>query len=145
MRKLYYWLTKHLPMLGNITVKQFIKFSVVGLSNTILDFSIYIILTREFYIHFLVANAIAFIVAVSWSYLANKWWTFRDKSTSTKSQYSKFIVISLIGLGINEGILSLLVIYVGLWDLLAKLGAVVIVVFWNFWANRTWTFKEREQ
>ncbi|MFH0952025.1 MAG: GtrA family protein [Patescibacteria group bacterium] len=144
MKRIYYRLSNQIPILGNITVKQFIKFSMVGVSNTIFDFSIYIILTRALGLNILIANAIAFIIAVTWSYFANKWWTFRDTSKQTTSQYTKFIFISLIGLGLNETILSILVFYAGLWDLLAKLTAVIIVVFWNFWANRAWTFTDRE-
>ncbi|MFC1662931.1 GtrA family protein [Patescibacteria group bacterium] len=145
MKKYYYRVAKTLPFLGNVTVRQFIKFSMVGVSNTIIDFSLYLLLTRIFHIHFLIANALAFVIAVTWSYTANKMWTFRDTSNRMTAQFTKFIIINLVGLGLAEGILSVLVIYFGLWDILSKFIAVLIVVFWNFWANRHWTFKDSQE
>lgn len=144
-RSLYHRLTQAIPALGHLTVRQFIKFSLVGVSNTLLDFSLYFILTRALLVHFLVANAIAFILAASWSYAANKAWTFRDTSRDMTAQYTKFILISLVGLALNEGILSLFVLLFGVPDLLAKALAVVIVVGWNFSANRAWTFTQRRE
>lgn len=145
MKNIYDSASKRVPLLAKVTVKQFIKFSLVGVSNTAFDFSIYIILTRAFDFNFLLANAVAFTAVVSWSYMANKWWTFRDTSKHTNQQFTRFIMISIVGLLINEGILLTLVKYFDMWDLMAKLIAVILVVFWNFWANRTWTFTDRHE
>lgn len=142
MRALYDTVSNRIPVLQRTGVKQFIKFSLVGVTNTIIDFSAYFFLTRVLAVHFLVANIISFTIAVSWSYFLNKRWTFRDTDTRTGVQFFKFVLVNIVGLALNEGTLSLVVLVFGAHDLAAKLIAVVIVVIWNFFINRTWTFTQ---
>ena len=117
---------------------------MVGAFNVLVDFSIYLLLTRviaeDFRPHYLVANFIAFCGGATSSYFLNKFWTFRDKNKNIPTQYAKFFIISIGGLMINEAILFLLVEYGGLLDLIAKGGAIVVGYFWNFYANNKWTF-----
>lgn len=128
------------------TTKQFVKFCVVGVISTVIDFGIYLSLTRSFEWwreHFLMANACAFIVAVSWSFIANKSWTFRDKTRDIYAQYPKFILVYLIGLIGNQFILYTLVSIFEIYDVIAKAIAVAVILFWNFIANKIWTFKKK--
>ncbi len=122
-------------------LKQFTKFSLVGVSNTAIDFFIYLVLTRIFSVYFLIANIISFLTAVSWSFVFNKHWTFRNSETAIRSQYFEFLVINLIGLILNTTILYWLVRSFRFYDLLAKVTAVIIVLFWNFGASRYWIFR----
>lgn len=122
---------------------QFIKFCLVGITNVIIDFSVYIGLTRliEFFrIHYLIASLISFSLAVSWSFFVNRAWTFKNKQKSVYSQYFKFFLVSAIGLLLHTLVLYILVDYFGFYDILAKAIAVVLVTFWNFSLNKFWTF-----
>jgi len=124
--------------------RQFIKFGIVGVSNLLVDFTVYIALTRGtdfFDRHFLLANASAFGVAVTWSYTINRRWTFRNTHRAVFRQYLAFLVINIIALGFNQLLLYGFVVYLGLYDLLAKFVAACTVIFWNFFANRYWTFQ----
>lgn len=136
---------KDYPQLRNRPIlKEIIKFSLVGSFNTFLDFSIYFSLTRLFPFwreNYLGANFISFIIAATSSYILNKTWTFRDKNKKIHIQYPKFLLVSTIGLILNETILYLLVSQVKIHDLLAKLIAVGVVMMWNFSLNKFWTFK----
>lgn len=121
-----------------------LRFTTVGCLNTLFDFSIYVLLTRYtvyFREHFLLTNFIAFLVAASFSFVANKYWTFRDRNRRIFVQYPKFLIVSSMGLLLNEGILFFLVRHLDLYDLLAKVFAVGIVMIWNFTANKHWTFR----
>ena len=123
--------------------KQFVKFCLVGLTNVIVDFSVYIALTRLiifFRSHYLVANLISFSLAVSWSFVFNRVWTFKNKEKQIILQYFKFFLFSAVGLGLHTLILYTLVDYFDFYDILAKAIAVVLVTFWNFSANKFWTF-----
>jgi len=122
-------------------LKQFIKFCLVGFSNTVIDFLVYLILTRFFLIYFIIANIFSFLIAATWSFILNKYWTFRNKEKRIKSQYIKFLIISTLGLILNTFFLYILVSYWGFYDLLAKAIAIIIVLFWNFGMNRFWTFR----
>lgn len=130
-------------LLKRFGMRQFVKFVLVGFVNTGIDYGVYILLTRvsEFFReNFLIANLISFLVAVSNSYLMNKYWTFRDKETRYHVQFSKFTLVNVVALSISELILYFLVNGAGLYDLLSKAVAVVTVVFWNFFANKYWVF-----
>jgi putative flippase GtrA len=122
-------------------LKQFAKFCLVGFFNTLVDFSVYLFLTRIFLVYFIAANIFSFLVAVSFSFILNKYWTFRNQVNKIKSQYFKFFIINVIGLGINTSLLYFLVVYFHLSDLLAKALAIGIVLFWNFGLNKLWTFR----
>ncbi len=122
-------------------VRQFIKFSIVGVVNTINSSVVYWIATRPFHIKPLIANAISFTIATSLSYLLNKTWTFRDAAARSTRQYSLFYLINLVGFVISETMLYILHIRLGVHDFIAFMSGVVIAMFWNFNANRAWTFR----
>lgn len=130
------------------SLKQFIKFSIVGASITVFDFGIYTSLTRliEFLgYYYLIANLISFSCAVTASFFLNKYWTFRNKERGIHLQYGKFLVVASIGLAGNELILFSLVHFFGVYDLLAKAIATAVIWFWNFFANKHWTFKDKNK
>jgi putative flippase GtrA len=144
MKKIYNAIKNHEQIRKRPYIAQFVKFAIIGTANTFVDFGIYFGLTRsdQFWeTHYLWANFVAFVVAASSSYIFNKNWTFKDKNRKIKIQYSKFILVSAIGLTINETILFLLVTKVGLHDLYAKALAIGVVLFWNFTINKLWTFR----
>ena len=127
--------------------KQFAKFVMVGLVNTAIDFFIYFSLTRGtdfFERHLLSANIIAFSIAATNSFFWNKKWTFRDQGKNYHVQYSKFLIVSIGGLLLSQGIFVLGVHYLKISDIITKLAAVVIITFWNFALNKWWTFKKLE-
>ena len=127
------------------TAKQFAKFVMVGLVNTAIDFFIYFSLTRGtdfFEQHLLSANIIAFSIAATNSFFWNKKWTFRDQGKNYHVQYSKFLIVSIGGLLLSQGIFVLGVHYLKISDIITKLAAVVIITFWNFALNKRWTFRK---
>lgn len=126
---------------------QFGKFAFVGLINTGLDFLVYAGLTRFFLFwedHKVFATSIAFFIANLNSYVLNKYWTFQNKEKKHHLQYSKFLIISLIGLGLTD-LIFYLALHLGLYDLLAKLVPIPLVLLWNFLANKYWTFHRRQK
>ena len=127
-------------------MKQFIKFVIVGSVNTAIDFFIYFSLTRGtdfFERHLLSANIIAFSIAATNSFFWNKKWTFRDQGKNYHIQYSKFLIVSIGGLILSQGIFVIGVHYLKTSDIITKLAAVAIVTFWNFALNKLWTFKSK--
>lgn len=126
--------------------RQFIVFCLVGVSNTVIDFFTYILLTRfiDFFSkYFLLANIISFIMAATNSYILNRTYTFKSSNGNIKKEYIRFILVSCIGLCINTMILFSLVHLFSMHDIKAKMCAVVVVIFWNFTINKLWTFNNR--
>lgn len=136
---------KVLPFSKHKSIRQFYKFAIVGIVNTLVDLAVYVALTRSidfFASHIVYANIIAFTVAVSNSFYWNRRWTFRSVDTRRSLQYIKFFIVNGAGLAINTTILYCLVTYVGLYDIVAKSLAIGVALFWNFFISRIWTFKD---
>jgi putative flippase GtrA len=121
--------------------QQFFKFCLVGLGNTFVDFGAYLFFSRVGGLYFLYANILAILLAATSSFILNKYWTFKNFEKKIKTQYIKFAVVNVVYFFLNNAIVFVSVHYLGFYDLLAKVMAVGIGLFWNFTANRYWTFK----
>ena len=123
---------------------QFIKFGIVGVIGTLIDIGILNYLHQHFGISVYLAATVAFVVAVINNFLFNKYWTFKNEAgyqSKSHVQFIQFIFISIVGLLINLGIMYLLIEYFDFWFNWAKLAAIIVVLFWNFIANKLWTFR----
>jgi len=124
--------------------RQFLKFSLVGLSNTMIDFAIYCLLTRGFGFwldHYLWAHVISFSLAVTNSFIWNSKWTFAVGYDLKLRRYFRFFSVSIIALLATQLTLVYLVEYLQVFDLFAKVMAVIVSVVINFFANRYFVFK----
>lgn len=119
---------------------KFIRFSVVGGSGVFVDFGITYVFKEWLRVQKYLANAIGFTVAASTNYVLNRIWTFQSHNPEIAVEYLKFILISLIGLGINTLILWILVSRYRQNFYLSKLFAIGVVTIWNFIANYFYTF-----
>lgn len=128
-------------------LRQFVKFGVVGLSGTLVDLGFYNLLAIVFGANIYVARTISFTLAATSNYILNRKWTFRSTDKKVAAEYSKFLFISVIGLLMNLGIMKLLEPMASRFgtELLQKnipvLIAIIIVLLWNFFANKFWTFR----
>lgn len=119
---------------------KFLKFSAVGLSGLAIDFCITFLTKEKLRLNKYFANSLGFVFAATSNYLLNKTWTFQDTNPYAVTQFSKYILIALIGLVINNLIIYLLVNKKEISFYWAKLVAIAIVVLWNFIANYNFTF-----
>jgi putative flippase GtrA len=112
---------------------KFLKFIIVGFLGMIVDFSITILLKEKLKVHRYIANSAGFTLAASSNYLFNRFWTFESNNPRVLQEYSTFIVISLIGLIINN--LFLYLFEKKLKFYFAKFLAIMVTSLWNFSAN----------
>ncbi len=123
-------------------VRQFVKFGLVGVVNTVIDMGVFVVLQRFLHVPYLIANIFAFATAATNSYVLNRRWTFRSTAPDWHREMVQFFTVTIVGFLCNEGLLYLLVAHAHLPPVVAKILAVVTVV-WNFLANRLWTFRRR--
>jgi len=149
--------------------KRFIKFALVGISGTIVDFGVFNILrilfqkaelSSIFSIDTVIISSIlSFILAVFNNYYWNRNWTYPEsKQFAHSDQLLKFGTVSVFGLLIRTPLFSwirepITSVVSGLrndgFSISAEvvgqniaLGLVIIVVlFWNYFINRLWTYK----
>lgn len=139
--------------------KRFLKFALVGLSGTVVDFSIFNLCISLLQFDPVIASVCSFSVAVVNNFIWNRNWTYPEsKTTSIGPQLVKFAVISVIGLLIRTPLFTYLEHpIIKLAENLvnpdfvltpATIGhnvslaiSIVVVLFWNYFANRLWTYK----
>ncbi len=122
---------------------KFLKFGVVGFSGVFVDFGVTWLCKEKLRLNQYVANSIGFLCAVVSNYILNRIWTFQSQDPAVATQFSKFLLASLIGLALNNGIIYLLNERLRINFYVAKLIATAVVTIWNFWANYTFTFTGR--
>ena len=112
---------------------QFIKFGIVGVIATVIDFSLLIFLTEVFHVNYLISATVAFIVAVIFNYLASMRYVFTHREgLSRRREFIIFMVLSVIGLLINNACMWLGVELFAIDYRITKILATAIVTMWNF-------------
>jgi putative flippase GtrA len=139
---------------------RFLRFLVVGIFGAIVDFGIENILHRLFGVPYVWAGTISFICAVMSNFTWNRYWTYPDSRTKPiVRQFMQFTLVNITGLIIRIPILKYLEPIIT--NIFYKLPgqflilppdvmgenvtlaiAVIIVLFWNFFVNRYWTYSD---
>ena len=127
---------------------RFTRFLTVGALGTFLDFGLLTVF-KLIGLPTLPANSLSFSAGVVNNFTLNSRWTFADRRNGNwRAQFVQFLLVSLVGLAINNAIVLLLEVPLGAWigDAAwgyapAKVVATGVVVFWNYFANRNWTFR----
>jgi putative flippase GtrA len=134
---------------------QFIKFLLVGVLNTGIDFGVLNLLMLSTGIisgiYYSVFKAISFICSVTNSYIWNKKWTFKRGKSLEKKEFSKFFIISLMAFGVNIGVASILVNIIGpvggissyVWANISALAATGFTTLINFFGYKYLVFKDK--
>lgn len=119
---------------------QFVKFNLVGLLNTALDYALFS-LQVWLGVPYLLAQCVSYMAGVANSYYLNKIWTFGSREAASSGQAARFLVVNAVTLG-----LSLLLLYVakdrlGMNEFLAKAAVTIVTMLVNFAGNKLWVFR----
>ena len=114
-------------------IEQIMKFGVVGVIAFVIDFGVMVFLTEVFGIDPVISATVSFIISVIFNYAARMRYVFSHREGMSRTrEFIIFVVLSAIGLGIND-----LLIWAGT-DLasfdyrLVKIFATAVVMVWNF-------------
>jgi putative flippase GtrA len=145
-------------------IVRFLKFAVVGTIGAVIDFGTLNLLVQVAGFPKVLANACSFTVAVISNFIWNRLWVYPEtRGEPLTKQFAQFFVVNVAGLAINTvifygsdrwllgeagalaGPIGALAITIGMshFDLAyngAKVMATAVVLFWNFFINRLWTF-----
>jgi putative flippase GtrA len=140
---------------------RFLKFATVGTLGSIIDIGVMNVLTRLMNMSLVLAGSISFTCAVINNFTLNRYWTYPDsRSKPLVHQLGMFFLVNSIGIGIRIPILH----YVepamaGVFERMAHLShataeslaknatllvAIGVVMTWNFFINRYWTYNDIE-
>ena len=129
-------------------ILKFLKFGIVGASGMVVHFGVLYLCKEIIGLNPFVANTIGFIIAATTNYILNRIWTFRSHEKQIGVEYLKFILVSVIGLGINNGTLWLTGRLLPAWNddwrfYILWIFAVGVTTLWNFFGNMLFTFKQK--
>jgi len=127
-------------MINEFLIQKFIKFCVVGFSGMLIDFGVTWLLKEKVKVNKYIANSTGFILAATSNYIWNRFWTFHSENSHIATEYFSFILISLVGLAINNLIIYIFSDRMKFNFYLAKLLAIGVVTLWNFIMNYLITF-----
>jgi putative flippase GtrA len=139
---------------------RFLRFALVGAVGAIVDFGVFNLLVQLTALSAVVASMISFTLAVISNFTWNRIWTYPDsRSKPIMKQITQFFIINLIGLGIRTPLFAFLektldsfltrilpatfpVTPTFIAHNLALATAILVVMMWNFFANRFWTYND---
>jgi putative flippase GtrA len=121
-------------------VRQFIKYGVVGASNTVLTFATYTVLVAALGLQYSVALVIGYLVGSLNSYIFNRHWTFRARDLAHSQTGLRFAVVQVVAIAVNELLLYILVDDLAVKKIAAQAILTVPVLAVTFFVNRWWSF-----
>lgn len=114
-------------------IAQIMKFGVVGILATLLDYVVMIVLTEVFGVPPVASSTISFSISVVFNYLASMRYVFSHREgMSRRREFIIFLVLSIIGLGINAALMWVGTELAGIDYRIVKLFAAAVVMVWNF-------------
>jgi putative flippase GtrA len=140
--------------------ERFIRFAIVGAIGAVIDLGVFNLLSVGFKIQPIFSQAISFSLAVVSNFIWNRLWTYPDsRNKPVSGQLIQFIVVSVIGLVVRtlifdrleEGLIALsaMIVPAGFFVSPRVIGhnlslatVIIIIMFWNFFANRYWTYND---
>jgi len=139
--------------------ERFLKFAAVGVIGAIIDFGVMNLLTQAADMSLVSAGTISFVCAVISNFIWNRYWTYPDsRSRPIARQLTMFFAVNIAGVAIRIPILhyveppfhsmleSMRLAGPFSIEFLAKnftlALAVGIVMLWNFFVNRYWTYND---
>ena len=126
----------------SLFAKQAIKYYSVGGSGVLVNLGILYALTDFMGLWYIASQVIAISISISSNFLFNRFWTFSDSIEEQRNSvmYVKFLIVSLIGMGIQLGITFALVENIALYYMYAAGIGIVVAGAINYVVNRRWTF-----
>ena len=143
------------------TNHRFLKFALVGVSGTMVDFGFFNLFSVLIGLPVILSSILSFSIAVFNNFYWNRVWTYPEsKNASLADQLTKFGVVSVLGLFIRTPLFAFIekpVIQIAqtffssilpivdpviIGHNLALAAVIIVVLFWNYFVNRIWTYKD---
>lgn len=137
---------------------RFLKFATVGAIGTVVDFGVFNLLNVAFHVQPVIASVLSFTAAVANNFLWNRFWTYPEsRGKAVHHQMLQFGLVNVGGLVIRTPLFAWLERPIGVFasrfgaqpataDVIghniALAIAIGIVMLWNYFANRYWTYND---
>lgn len=114
-------------------IEQIVKFGIVGVVAFVIDFGVMIFLTEVFHVNPVASATVSFIVSVIFNYVASMRYVFAHREGMSRArEFTVFVVLSVIGLAINDALMWAGIELAALDYRVVKIFATAVVMVWNF-------------
>lgn len=126
--------------------RRFFLFVLVGLSGVLVNLAVFQTLFGVLGLSAMWSGLLSALVAMTSNFILNDTFTWPgDKQGHALARFSKYVVVSTVGIGINLAVLYILNTRLGLYALLANTVGILIATGWNFIMNNVWTWRQRSE
>ncbi len=120
--------------------RETITYAIAGVLTTLVNLISFDLIANKMHVNDLVANVIAWILAVSFAYLVNNFWVFHSGVGNEIEKIFKFFGARLVTLGIEEVGILCFVTWLHFNNMAVKLGLAVIVIIVNYIFSKLYIF-----
>jgi putative flippase GtrA len=138
---------------------RFLKFATVGALGAAIDFAVMNLMTHFFGMKLVYAGTVSFICAVMSNFTLNRYWTYPDsRSRHILHQLGMFFLVNAAGVGFRVPTLHFMEpLMANTFENTAHVShataqflarnatlafAITVVMIWNFFINRYWTYND---
>ena len=130
-------------------IAQFVKFGIVGVSNTLISLGVYQLCLHGFQLHYQLANVISFVVSVTNAYYWNSRYVFGNGAPHTLRQHARAYGKAFLSYGgtflLGTALLTLWVEACGISKSIAPVINLLITIPLNFVLNKFWAFRKKNE
>lgn len=123
-------------------ISQIIKFGIVGVIATAIDFSILAMLKEVFNVAVLVASVVSFSVSVFANYILSMLFVFKSTRENKIKEFVIFVALSIGGLLLNQLVMWLGTEFASIYYLWVKVFASILVPIYNFVTRKVFLEKK---
>jgi len=129
-------------------IGQFVRYLVTGGFAFVVDFLLYAFCLYELNWHYLVANLVGLVAGLVINYVMSVAWVFSECKRVLEDrktvEFGVFAIVGIIGVGINELLMLLMVGMLDANEMKSKIVAAILVLMWNFGVRKMVLFRERK-
>lgn len=119
------------------TQAQAVRYLFVGGLCTVIDMGLLYLLTEHLGVHYILSGALSFSAGVTANYFMCTKWVFTESKIKNRGvEFLFYIFVSIVGLGLNLGILWILTSLIECYFMLSKMVAIAITLIWNFCSRK---------
>ena len=95
-----------------VKIRELIVFGIIGVINTSIDIGVFMFLKYIFQVNnqsnwLILINLISIVLAITFSYFANKYFAFNHNSKTNTKEIAKFLIVNIFGFLVNTSILRI--------------------------------------
>lgn len=135
-------------LMDKFFTREIITYGISGVLTTVINLASYYVCWNILHIHNLIANVIAWILAVTFAYFTNAIWVFNEEREEAKSEFIKmikFYIARMVSLVVEEVGLFLFVEILHFHNMIIKCALAIIVIILNYVLSKTFIFNKNRK